>query len=133
MSFIEAILAAHHRGHGARSGQAKKGGSTETPASSAQLSSREDVDAWVASNAAREDHARQSQAEEPPTAHAVDAARAARERVLVEVAALPALPGVYRYFDIVAHGALRRQGAQPEEAASRATSRRITAARASAT
>ncbi len=55
------------------------------------------VDAWVAT-AAAENHA--AHAAEDADRKAVDAARAARERVLVEVAALPALPGVYRYFDV---------------------------------
>ena len=35
----------------------------------------------------------------PPTAAAPDPGAAARERLLVEVAGLPALPGVYRWFD----------------------------------
>jgi excinuclease ABC subunit C len=76
---------------------AAKGGPTALPVSSAQLGSPADVEAWIA-NAERED-SRASVAEEADR-QAVDAARAARERVLAEVAALPAMPGVYRYFDI---------------------------------
>ena len=77
---------------------AKKGGPTAFPVSSAQLGSAEDVEAWI-ENAGRED-TRAAQAEEADRA-AVDAARVARERLLAEVAALPAMPGVYRYFDVV--------------------------------
>ena len=76
---------------------AKKGGPTAFPVSSSQLGSVEDVEAWIG-NAAHED-TRASKAEAADRA-AVDAAQAARERVLAEVAALPAMPGVYRYFDI---------------------------------
>ena len=76
---------------------AKKGGPTAFPVSSSQLGTVEDVEAWI-DNAARED-TRASKAEAADRA-AVDAAREARERVLAEVAALPAMPGVYRYFDI---------------------------------
>ena len=76
---------------------AKKGGPTAFPVSSAQLGSAEDVEAWIG-NAARED-TRASQAEAADRA-AVDAAQAAREKLLAEVNALPAMPGVYRYFDI---------------------------------
>jgi excinuclease ABC subunit C len=76
---------------------AKKGGPTAYPVSSAQLGSAEDVEAWI-DNAAQED-TRASQAEAADRA-AVDAAQVARERVLAEVAALPAMPGVYRYFDV---------------------------------
>jgi len=76
---------------------AKKGGPTAFPVSSSQLGSREDVEAWIAT-AAQED-TRASRAEAADR-EAVAAAQAARERVLAEVAALPALPGVYRYFDI---------------------------------
>jgi excinuclease ABC subunit C len=76
---------------------AKKGGPTAFPVSSAQLGSAEDVEAWI-ENAGRED-TRAAQAEEADRA-AVDAARVARERLLAEVAALPAMPGVYRYFDV---------------------------------
>jgi excinuclease ABC subunit C len=76
---------------------AKKGGPTALPASSAQLGSPEDVEAWI-ENAAIED-TRASQAEAADRA-AVEAARVARERLLAEVAALPAMPGVYRYFDV---------------------------------
>jgi len=76
---------------------AKKGGPTAFPVSSAQLGSAEDVEAWIA-NASHED-SRASQAEAADRA-AVDAARLARERLLSEVAALPAMPGVYRYFDV---------------------------------
>ena len=39
------------------------------------------------------------QADTDAQAHAAANAEAVRERLLVEVAALPALPGVYRYFD----------------------------------
>jgi len=76
---------------------AKKGGPTAFPVSSSQLGSVEDVAAWI-DDAAHED-TRASKAEAADRA-AVDAARQARERVLAEVAALPAMPGVYRYFDI---------------------------------
>ena len=76
---------------------AKKGGPTAFPVSSAQLGSREDVEAWI-DNSAQED-TRASQAEAADR-EAVEAARVARERLLAEVAALPAMPGVYRYFDI---------------------------------
>ena len=76
---------------------AKKGGPTAFPVSSAQLGSAEDVEGWI-ENAGRED-TRAAQAEESDRA-AVEAARVGRERVLSEVAALPAMPGVYRYFDI---------------------------------
>jgi excinuclease ABC subunit C len=76
---------------------AKKGGPTAFPVSSAQLGSAEDVEAWI-ENASHED-TRASQAEAADRA-AVDAARLARDRFLSEVAALPAMPGVYRYFDI---------------------------------
>jgi excinuclease ABC subunit C len=73
------------------------GGPTALPASSAQLGRPEDVQAWIENKAADDLVARA--AEEADRA-AVDAARAARERLLAEVAALPALPGVYRYFDV---------------------------------
>jgi excinuclease ABC subunit C len=76
---------------------AKKGGPTAFPVSSAQLGSVEDVEAWIESSA--HEQTRASQAEEADRA-AVDAAQAARERLLAEVAALPAMPGVYRYFDV---------------------------------
>jgi excinuclease ABC subunit C len=76
---------------------AKKGGPTAFPVSSAQLGSAADVEAWI-ENAAQED-TRASQAEAADRA-AVDAAQAAREKLLAEVAALPAMPGVYRYFDV---------------------------------
>jgi excinuclease ABC subunit C len=76
---------------------AKKGGPTAFPVSSAQLGSAADVEAWIG-NAGRED-TRAAQAEEADRA-AVEAARVARERLLAEVAALPAMPGVYRYFDV---------------------------------
>ena len=76
---------------------AKKGGPTAFPVSSAQLGSAEDVEAWI-DNTARED-TRARQAEEADRA-AVDAANVAREKLLAEVNALPAMPGVYRYFDI---------------------------------
>ena len=76
---------------------AKKGGPTAFPVSSAQLGSAEDVEAWIG-NAAQED-TRASQAEEADRA-AVEAARVARERLLAEINALPAMPGVYRYFDV---------------------------------
>src|SRR6201996_3226807 len=76
---------------------AKKGGPTAFPVSSAQLGSAEDVEAWI-DNASHED-TRASKAEAADRA-AVDAAQAARVRVLAEVAALPAMPGVYRYFDV---------------------------------
>ena len=76
---------------------AKKGGPTAFPVSSAQLGSAADVEAWIV-NAASED-TRASQAEAADRA-AVDAAQAAREKLLTEVAALPAMPGVYRYFDV---------------------------------
>jgi len=76
---------------------AKKGGPTAFPVSSAQLGSAEDVEAWIG-NAAHED-TRARQAEEADRA-AVEAANVAREKLLAEVAALPAMPGVYRYFDI---------------------------------
>ena len=76
---------------------AKKGGPTAFPVSSAQLGSAEDVEAWIG-NAAHED-TRAHQAEEADRA-ALEAARVARERLLAEVNALPAMPGVYRYFDV---------------------------------
>ena len=76
---------------------AKKGGPTAFPVSSAQLGSAADVEAWIV-NAADED-TRANQAEAADRA-AVDAAQAAREKLLAEVAALPAMPGVYRYFDV---------------------------------
>ena len=76
---------------------AKKGGPTAFPVSSSQLGSVEDVEAWI-ENPAHED-SRASRAEAADRA-AVDAAQAARERLLAEVAALPAMPGVYRYFDV---------------------------------
>jgi excinuclease ABC subunit C len=76
---------------------ARKGGPTAFPVSSAQVGSAEDVEAWI-ENAAHED-TRASRAEAADR-EAVEAARLARERLLGEVAALPALPGVYRYFDI---------------------------------
>jgi excinuclease ABC subunit C len=76
---------------------AKKGGPTAFPVSSAQIGSPEDVEAWIG-NAAAED-TRASRAEEADR-QAVEAARVARERLLAEVNALPAMPGVYRYFDV---------------------------------
>ena len=76
---------------------AKKGGPTAYPVSSAQIGSAEDVEAWI-DNAAAED-TRASRAEAADRA-AVEAAGVARERLLAEVNALPAMPGVYRYFDI---------------------------------
>ena len=76
---------------------AKKGGPTALPVSSAQLGSPADVEAWI-EGAAHEDT--RANLAEAADRQAVDAAQAARERVLVEVAALPAMPGVYRYFDI---------------------------------
>jgi len=75
----------------------KKGGPTAFPVSSAQLGSAADVEAWI-ENSAHED-TRAGQAEAADRA-AVEAARVARERLLAEVAALPAMPGVYRYFDV---------------------------------
>jgi excinuclease ABC subunit C len=65
--------------------------------SSAQLGSAGDVEAWI-DGAAVED-TRASRAEAADRA-AVDAALGARDRLLAEVAALPAMPGVYRYFDV---------------------------------
>jgi len=76
---------------------AKKGGPTAFSVSSSQLGSVQDVEAWIV-DPAHED-SRASKAEAADRA-AVDAALEARERVLAEVAALPAMPGVYRYFDI---------------------------------
>jgi len=76
---------------------AKKGGPTAFPVSSSQLGSVADVEAWI-ENPAHED-SRAGRAEAADRA-AVDAALAARERLLGEVAALPAMPGVYRYFDV---------------------------------
>ena len=76
---------------------AKKGGPTAFPVSSAQLGSRADVEAWIESPAAGDTRAAQAEAADRA---AVDAAQAARERLLAEVAALPAMPGVYRYFDV---------------------------------
>ena len=76
---------------------ARKGGPTALPVSSAQLGSPADVEAWI-ENAAHED-TRATRAEEADR-QAVDAAQAGRERLLAEVGALPAMPGVYRYFDV---------------------------------
>ncbi len=76
---------------------AKKGGPTALPVSSAQLGSPADVEAWI-ENAAHEDT--RANLAEAADRQAVDAAQAARERLLAEVAALPAMPGVYRYFDV---------------------------------
>jgi len=76
---------------------AKKGGKTAFPVSSAQLGSREDVEAWIEGTGAEDTRAAQAEAADRA---AVDAAQAARERLLAEVAALPAMPGVYRYFDV---------------------------------
>ena len=76
---------------------AKKGGPTAFPVSSAQLGSREDVEAWIDNTAVEDTRAAQAEAADR---EAVEAARVARERLLAEVAALPAMPGVYRYFDV---------------------------------
>jgi hypothetical protein len=65
--------------------------------SSAQLGSREDVESWIESSAIEDTRAAQAEAADR---EAVEAARVARERLLAEVAALPAMPGVYRYFDV---------------------------------
>jgi excinuclease ABC subunit C len=73
------------------------GGPTALPASSAQLGRAEDVQAWIENRASEDVVAR---AAEEADRQAVAAAGAARERLLAEVAALPALPGVYRYFDV---------------------------------
>ena len=87
---------------------AKKGGPTAFPVSSAQLGSAEDGEAWI-DNSARED-TRARPAGEADRA-AVEAARVARERLLAEVSALPAMPGVYRYFDVAGTvAALERAG-----------------------
>jgi len=63
----------------------------------AEAQAQAEVDAWVA-NAAAENHA--ATVAEAADRAAVEAARLARERLLAEVAALPAMPGVYRYFDV---------------------------------
>ena len=76
---------------------AKKGGPTAFPVSSAQLGSAADVEAWIENSAAEDTRASQAEAADRA---AVEAAGAAREKLLAEVAALPAMPGVYRYFDI---------------------------------
>src|ERR1700761_6190205 len=76
---------------------AKKGGPTAFPVSSAQLGSAEDVEAWIENSATEDTRAAQAEAADRA---AVDAAQAAREKVLAEVNALPAMPGVYRYFDV---------------------------------
>ena len=76
---------------------AKKGGPTAFPVSSSQLGSREDVEAWIENTAVEDTRAAQAEAADRA---AVDAAQAARERLLAEVGALPAMPGVYRYFDV---------------------------------
>jgi excinuclease ABC subunit C len=79
---------------------ARKGGPTAYPVSSAQIGSAEDVEAWIddAAHGAAED-TRASRAEAADRA-AVEAAQAVREKLLAEVNALPAMPGVYRYFDV---------------------------------
>jgi len=72
-------------------------GLTAGPVTSAQLGSREEVAARIAGEASED---RVARAAEEADRAAVDAARAARERLLAEVAALPTTPGVYRYFDV---------------------------------
>ena len=76
---------------------ARKGGPTALPVSSAQLGSAEDVEAWIDSTAREDTRARQAEAADRA---AVEAAGVAREKLLAEVNALPAMPGVYRYFDV---------------------------------
>src|ERR1700759_2333079 len=76
---------------------AKKGGPTAFPVSSSQLGTAEDVEAWIENPAIQDTRAAQAEAADRA---AVDAAQAARERLLAEVNALPAMPGVYRYFDV---------------------------------
>ena len=76
---------------------AKKGGPTAFPVSSSQLGTTEDVEAWIENPAIEDTRAAQAEAADRA---AVDAAQAAREKLLAEVNALPAMPGVYRYFDV---------------------------------
>ncbi len=76
---------------------AKKGGPTAYPVSSAQIGSAEDVEAWIVDAAAEDTRASRAEAADRA---AVEAARVGRERLLAEVNALPAMPGVYRYFDV---------------------------------